>query len=593
MLFVQKTAAQRQQMVTEAFSGYDHNLQIADGAFYDMENLASDFYPMAAPRGVRGLAAQQPAGALYGMTVRDGVLWYVCSDTLGAAIYRAGEKVTLPPGVTLEAGKKQLVGMGAYLCVFPDGVYYNTQKDQDAGYMARKNTCTPTSASKLTISLCTSDGDGINATVSDSEPENPANGSYWVDTSQTPHALKRWGSSTSQWVQVATTYVKLELAGIGTGLSEMDGILISGITGSEQAQELNGSHIAYKATDNYVVIPGIIDQTAEQTSGQVIAHRRLPKLDYVTECGNRLWGCFYGVGADGDTLNEIYCCKLGDFKNWEFYAGTAMDSWRASIGTDGRWTGAATYNDNPMFFKEDFIHRVYPSSKGAHQSVQLTCEGVQKGSEASLCVVDNVLYYKARLGVYRYDGSAPVRISDALGTERFRNAKAATARGKLYVAMQSDTWKLFCYDTRSGLWHRENLDVTPAMLASGRDTAYLADSLGTVTSLVKADAETAREEKVAWWAQTGIMTYGLVGKKYISRLNLRMQLPKGSKCDFWIQYDSGGRWEHCGHMEGQGLRTFLLPIRPRRCDHLQFKISGTGDFRLLSLARVLEAGSDA
>ena len=45
--------------------------------------------------------------------------------------------------------------------------------------------------------------------------------------------------------------------------------------------------------------------------------------------------------------------------------------------------------------------------------------------------------------------------------------------------------------------------------------------------------------------------------------------------------------------EGRGLRTFLLPIRPARCDHLKFRLTGKGEMKLFSLARVLEAGSDA
>ena len=101
------------------------------------------------------------------------------------------------------------------------------------------------------------------------------------------------------------------------------------------------------------------------------------------------------------------------------------------------------------------------------------------------------------------------------------------------------------------------------------------------------------EGAVDWMAETGMMTYGLVGKKYITRLNLRMQLPKGSAVDFWIQYDSDGLGRLSGHLEGKGLRTFLLPIRRCRCDHLQLRMTGSGDAKIYSLSRVLESGSDA
>ena len=64
------------------------------------------------------------------------------------------------------------------------------------------------------------------------------------------------------------------------------------------------------------------------------------------------------------------------------------------------------------------------------------------------------------------------------------------------------------------------------------------------------------------------------------------------RSDFWVQYDSDGVWRHCWHIEGRGLRTFLLPIRPARCDHLKFRLTGKGELKLFSLARVLEGGSD-
>ena len=56
-MFYPKLAAGRQQtLTTEAFGGYDHNLELADGEFYDMENLSADAYPLLAPRPRRGTA---------------------------------------------------------------------------------------------------------------------------------------------------------------------------------------------------------------------------------------------------------------------------------------------------------------------------------------------------------------------------------------------------------------------------------------------------------------------------------------------------------------------------------------------------------
>ena len=338
------------------------------------------------------------------------------------------------------------------------------------------------------------------------------------------------------------------------------------------------------------MIVGLVDETTKVTSGTVKTARKVPSMDFITESGNRLWGCNYGV-ADGETVNEIYCCKLGDFKNWECYQGVSTDSWRASCGTDGKWTGAATLADSPIFFKEDCFHRVYPSATGAHQVVVQKCAGVQNGSAKSLVVVDDRLYYKSRMGVCVYDGSLPSEIGSCFGTKLYYNAVAGGARGKYFISMEDEghNWSLFVYDTRKGLWHREDATHAEAFARVDDELYFLEDgTLRTVYGSVG-----TLEDSVQWMAETGIMTYGLVGKKYVSRINLRMQLPKGSSVDFWVQYDSDGVWRHCGHIEGRGLRTFLLPIRPARCDHLKFRLTGKGEMKLFSLARVLEAGSDA
>ena len=36
--------------MTEVFKGYNHNLRIGDGEFYDMKNLSSNNYPILSQR---------------------------------------------------------------------------------------------------------------------------------------------------------------------------------------------------------------------------------------------------------------------------------------------------------------------------------------------------------------------------------------------------------------------------------------------------------------------------------------------------------------------------------------------------------------
>ena len=362
-MFYPKLTEQRQQtLTTEAFLGYDHDLKLSDGEFYDMENLTSDCYPLLAPRVRRGTV--QALSGVQAICARDRLCW-VQNQVLHI---NGASMEAYMPSVNIKAGEKQLVSMGAYLCIFPDGIYFNTEDYSDNGYMGHENTV-DAAETPISVSLCLADGQALTLSFSQAaQPESPSNGQYWLDTSGSLHTIKQWAEASGQWVSVPTVYVKLAANGIGKGFKQYDGIEISGLSGNEQLKKLNGSQILYGADESSIVIVGLIDQAAEVTSGTVKTARRVPDMDFITECGNRLWGCKYGV-ADGKTVNELYCCKLGDFKNWACYQGVATDSWRASCGTDGKWTGAATLADSPVFFKEDCFHRVYPSASGAHQVV--------------------------------------------------------------------------------------------------------------------------------------------------------------------------------------------------------------------------------
>ena len=100
------------------------------------------------------------------------------------------------------------------------------------------------------------------------------------------------------------------------------------------------------------------------------------------------------------------------------------------------------------------------------------------------------------------------------------------------------------------------------------------------------------ESSVKWMAETGVLGTAMPDKKYISRLLVRMSLAVGTRVAFSIQYDSMGEWEELFTMVGSSLRTFTVPIRPRRCDHFRLRIEGIGDAKIFSLTKTIEQGSD-
>jgi hypothetical protein len=92
--------------------------------------------------------------------------------------------------------------------------------------------------------------------------------------------------------------------------------------------------------------------------------------------------------------------------------------------------------------------------------------------------------------------------------------------------------------------------------------------------------------------ETGVLGTDSPDKKYISRLNVRMSLDIGARVRVFVQYDSSGKWDLILSMAGINLRTFTIPIRPRRCDHMKLRIEGEGEAKIYSITKTIEQGSD-
>ena len=560
------------------FQGYNHNLRIGDGEFYEMTNLTSDDYPILSPRPARGVYATPSIPQ--GMIAKD-ALCYVDGGDLIINEHR------ISMGLTAGTTPKTLISMGAYVIIMPDKRYINTADLTDYGPIEASVTTTGT----VTFSLCTVDGaEYNNITTQATEPTNPKNMDLWLDTSSTPNALKQYSSTTAMWTSIATTYVKIAATGIGVPFDEGDGVTISGIE-SEDLADLNNTMIVQAKGDNYIVVTGIIDEVTPQQTAITVT-RQMPNMDFIIESENRLWGCRYGTAVNGQVVNEIYACKLGDFKNWNCFMGISTDSYVATVGTDGQFTGAITHLGYPIFFKENCMHKVYGNYPANYQIQTTACRGVQKGCERSLAIVNETLYYKARSGVCAYDGSLPVEISAALGDISYSNAVAGALGNKYYTSMldADGHYHLFVYDTLKRMWHRED-DTQAVDFCNCRGDLYYIDYADNQIKTIKGTG--VKETKpVKWGAVTGIIGTDSPDKKYIARMDVRMKLAVGARVTFYVEYDSSGEWEHLFTMTGKSLQSFAVPIRPRRCDHLRIKIVGYGEAKIYSVCKTVEWGSD-
>ena len=442
------------QLITGEFGGLNRAPAIGDGEWSAMQNLSARAYPLLCPR--------LPRGTVQALTKPQGILGRdkLCVIDNGTIYYDG----TAVEGVTLSTADadmpKRLVSMGAYVCIWPDKKYFTTVDLSDCGSMEGAYE----SQGSVILTPCRLDGSDFgNVTVSASAPEDPQNGEYWIDASEDTHQLRMWSDTAGAWTAVLTVYTRIQASGIGAAFSKGDVVELSGIAAGTEAgaalkkqlEALNGARYVYGVDSDYLTVEGLLDAAYEQESGQVTCRRSVPEMEYVVECGNRLWGCHYGLGTDGKIVNEIYACRLGDFKNWRVYQGTSMDAYALSVGSDGPWTGAITYGGMPTFFKENVLHKIYGSQPSNYQSMDTQLRGVKRGCAGSLQCVDGALIYRSPAGIEMYDGSMPVAIGAPLGEELGAGAEAGVLGRRYYVSLQDakGQWALYCYDTAAGLCH--------------------------------------------------------------------------------------------------------------------------------------------
>ena len=621
---------------TVTFRGVRRHDRIREGEWSQAENLTSALSPMLSVRKQRARA-----GACGGT-----VLALAASDPV-AALFRAEND---PDCVILQYGERTerfscpegqdpggVVRMGAVLVLPGLNACVNTVTGERAALGAAFTPAdTDITAAGMrhpyVLKLCPCDAEGNELRVF--ELTTAAEGeTYEADPAQysiaagecyavgSQRRIRRYDPASRETWRTMPHFLRVEAAGIdAVGFRAGDFVDVAGLPAAWTAgvwvddvahdavdpmmthnrdgsfdDDPNGLREIAAVGAGYVVLRDVFYTrrvTADCTAAQGVTVRRaVPEMDFVVEAQNRLWGCRYGE-SDGRLVNELYASALGDPTAWHRFSGLSTASWAASVGSEGPFTGAAVLHGQPVFFKENCVHRIYPSALGAHRVTEQRIAGVAPGCGGSLVPFEGGLSYVSRAGVMRWSGGSSQLLSENLGTLRPVRAAAGVWGRRLWLSLtEPEGGTLWVYDAAHETWFTESKPP------EGLPTCYLAcgDQLlaacgGAVWDLLGAEGEP--EEAVHFSCTSGLVGYAVTEQKYVSRLVLRMSLPRGSRMDVWLEYDSDGVWRHAGHLRGQGTMSFLLPVRPRRCDHFRLRLTGEGDARLYSIVKHLTKGSD-
>lgn len=616
-----KYSARIGKTVQAKFAGYNHRMDAGDGDIWDMQNLSSRFAPLLTTRlprkTIRSLSAPNGLYAMEALAWVDGGTFYYDGTARGS----------------VSNGRKRFASLGNRIIILPDMCYYDTESEEfgtlgksvtlssarlkDGIYEEEFAMANTLYSANVDFNDYFKAGDAVKLTGLRNEDNNRT--PIVREISEDGHELRFYENVftldySGRIEEKKEVKAHAQLTGtryMGTSVTANQNVGEDELPYTiDQETEIKASaegavaavgKVFYQLTDSavtgiktdqyYTVIEAsftgnYLDLTLEatrsmvySTESNVTATREIPEMDFMCANENRLWGC------KGDT---IYASKPGDPFNWNVFDGIASDSWTVDAGSPGDFTGCVSYLGYPVFFKEHRIYKVYGTMPSNFELISSATSGVDVGSGDSLAIAGETLFYLGPAGVTAYSGSVPGVIHDAFGGVKYKNAVGGSDGQKYYISMHDGAgWRLFVYDIGEGMWHRED-DLQVIGFARTTDGTYMLTASG---KLLQIDAESG--ETVSWWAEFGDFTEGEPNRKGVSKMQIRLEMDKGSRFKVEINFDSKKRWDTIMNIVGErDKQSFILPIVPRRADHWRLRLSGVGQCTVYSIAREFYKGGD-
>lgn len=522
------------------FRGYNNTLAVKNGESSDEYGCCSESFPVLKGwKGINGYnkvtGNENKCNGIYAMEK----LAYV----LGSNLYYGD---TLIPEITLTDDEKTMIGFGAYLLIFPDKKFLNThqyfldEEDRDKNislYGSLDNIIyVPVENFVHIKNIQASDNDEIPlidyTEIKFVEDSVDLSGFRKGDVIEiTEFARANWEG-----------YYEIEY------ITENAIYLAPNLFGLEVNKEVTGASIA--------------------AYGNIIFSRKMPDLELFGVNGNRLWGCAKEKTNEGYNL---WCAKSNDPFNWYYYSNDAGNSYVTAVAEPGDFTGCIGFQNNIIFSKEDNIYEVYGYKPSNFNLIRNGFIGVEKGSERSVVICNERLFYKSRIGIMRFTGGIPICISETLNGNNYKNAVAGTDGKNLWVCMTdpNNNRILFNYDIANEIWHKiGNFDIKQFAYYNGKLYGIYKDNI-----IIINDAE----YRQTWEWESGDIEYNSFNKKELYKIQIRCEVPLNSYLDIFVSYNNE-KFNILKRIEKTGKRVLSFNIRVKRCDHLKIKLhSNTND----------------
>lgn len=304
-------------------------------------------------------------------------------------------------------------------------------------------------------------------------------------------------------------------------------------------------------------------------------YKKIPYMTHLTLHKGRLWG----ANPNGE---YVYASALGEIFDFSRFDGLNDDSIFLESSTGGGYLGVISCGDALAVFKKKDMEVIY-GELPSEFAVGRYYAGCGCCDISSCVVIDDILYYLNDRGVYAWNGSRPVKISERLN-KKYKGGFGFTDGEKYFISATDDNGaeETLCYTPKYGLWHR--IDETPV---SG------AFELGERMYIVKNDLiyiMESGEKTVRWNAQSAKCFSDEYYLESISGLWIFAKMGKKSEIKVYTSVDDG-EWEYCGEIRGtEKTEIYRIPVRMRDGYYWRYRLEGVGDFIIYGIKADIKDG---
>jgi len=511
------------------FRGIDKSEDYTLGELETSENAGFEDFP-ALGSGKERLATNQTADDMF---YADGIIRTVknTDGTVTVNIRPEGKGLWTYYVISLPAGKKEFAALNGNTVTFPD---------------------------KKVLSL--SSWRTIDETVSYS---------FQADQFISVQHNKIWFGNSSDFTTFNITFKA------GDVLTCNGGYYVDGVSKSFSNKKLIVREIS--STEYSVTFdPHSFDNAGTSSQASAMSFtKKVPSLSNLCVWNGRVWG------VDTENNNNICASKYNDPTNYEYFDLSSADSFTLETETPGSFTGCGAMENCVIFFKENFIHRITGTKPSNYRHTVINAEGVKSGSERSVQLIDGILYYEGKSGIYAFNGSEARLISKELGNLPHSNGVSAVV-GKVYcISFNSgDKKEVYCYDTEKHMWLRDG----------GEEKAFKASCVyGGETYVLGEDGkilffEDKKAENTTFSVTLREIREGFSEQKGFTRLYLGYSMKQGGSIKVEVSYD-GKAFERAGVFTDHRKTVEEIRLKPNRSDFIKIRLTATSDVVIRSLMR--------